>query len=106
MFWILVFILVGLGTGLLSMRLMPGVVSDKTLWPPALGTVGAVAGGLSGLVLFDYGRARDYLYGYTHLYESVGSTLPAYWMSPIFALVGALLVMAVYGLVRGTLTMR
>ena len=106
MFWVLVFIVIGVGTALLSKRLMPGVVSDKTLWPLALGTVGAVAGGLSSLVLFDYGRAHDYLYGYTHVYESTGSTLPAHWMSPIFALVGALLVMAVYGLLRGRLPAR
>lgn len=71
-----------------------------------LGGVGGFLGGLSSFLWFGYGRAHDYLYGYTHVYESPGATLPAFWMSFIFALIGALLLVALYRLIKGGLAVR
>lgn len=104
LFLILAFALLGTGTGLMAYRFMPRVVPDRPLPLALFGAAGGLAGGLSSLVLFGYGRAHDYLSGYTGVYEGAAETLPAYWMSPLFALVGALLVLAVYRLVRSRLT--
>ena len=106
MIWILAFILTGLGAGLAARRLMPGAAPDRTLWPMALGVLGALTGGLSSLMLFGYGRAYDYLYGYTHVYETAGTTQPAQWVSIIFAPASAVLVLALHGLAGSRLPTR
>lgn len=103
MYWILTFIVIGLCAGMLSKRMMHGIVPDKTLWPVALGIAGSVIGGMSTILLFDYGRAHSYHHGFTYADDGTGSTLPAYWMSPLVAIAGALLVLTVYRLMRSRL---
>ncbi len=102
---VLGYALIGFVTGLISKKYMPGKVVDGSISLSLLGIFGAVTGGLLCLALFSYGRAYDYLYGYTHVYSSDnGATLPAYWMSFLTAMIGAILVLAVYKLVKGKWT--
>ena len=104
MIWILAFIVIGLFTGLAARRLMPGVVPDRTLWLPVLGIFGALIGGLSSFLLFDYRGTRGYLYDLTDFYDTMAATYTERWVSLLWALVAAILVLAVYKLVRGRLT--
>lgn len=98
---VLLFAAIGFAAGILAKKFMPGRIPDKTISLGLLGIVGGVAGGLLTLLLFSYGRAQVYLSGYTHVYsDDNGATLPAYWMSPFSAIVGAVLVVAVYKLIK------
>lgn len=99
---VLGYALIGFVTGLVSKKFMPGKVADGYLSLSLLGVLGAVIGGLLCLILLNYGRAYDYLYGYIHIYSTDnGATLPAYWMSILTAMIGAILALAVYKLIKG-----
>ncbi len=93
---ILNFILIGLGVAFLARKVVPHVVPVWTLKLSLLGMAGGFAGGLLGLVLLGYARAD----------ENTGALLLAYWLSPFFALAGALLVLAAHRLVRSRLMIR
>lgn len=100
---LLVYILIGFFTGLIARKHMPIRIDDGAFTQPFVGVLGAVFLGLATVLLFGYGRAYDYWYGYTYVAETDtnhGSGLPAYWMSYISAIVGALGSLALYRLVR------
>lgn len=95
LFWLVSFILIGLVVGWLGNNWMPGQIARRNLFMGFLGAIGALAGGGALLQLFQAGQNSAALYGY----NMEGSTLPAFWLSLIGALVGALIIVAVYKLV-------
>lgn len=102
MLWVVGYALIGFVTGLLAKKLMPGKVATGSFALSLLGILGAIFGGLSCLRLLRYGRAHLYLVGYTSVDSADnGATVPAYWISLFTAMTGALLVLAVYKLVKG-----
>ncbi len=103
MLLLLGYILIGLFAGYTSKFIMPGKVPDKAFSLALLGMIGSIIGGLLVFMLFSYGRTHAYLYGFTYLYptENSGVTLPAFWLSLFSAASGAVLILAVYKLIRG-----
>jgi uncharacterized membrane protein YeaQ/YmgE (transglycosylase-associated protein family) len=93
--YFIVYVVVGALTGYVGARIMPGRTGSGRVAPLALATVGAVAGGVGGLLLFGAGPSYETTYrpGYAE-----GTTLPAYWITPIFAFVAAMLALAAYKL--------
>lgn len=93
--YLIVYVLVGALTGYLGARIMPGRAGSARAVSLVLGTVGAVVGGMGGLLLFGAGPSYETTYrpGYAE-----GTTLPAYWITPIFAFVAAMLALAAYKL--------
>lgn len=92
MFGILAWIIFGLIAGLIAKALMPGKDPGGCVITTLLGIVGAVIGGFIGRSLLGYGRATD----------SMGDiNKPEFLMSLVLAVVGAIIVLAVYRLISG-----
>ncbi|MEP6911234.1 MAG: GlsB/YeaQ/YmgE family stress response membrane protein [bacterium] len=92
MFGILAWIVFGLIAGLIAKALMPGKDPGGCIITTLLGIVGAVIGGFIGRSLLGYGRATD----------SMGDiSKPGFLMSLVLAVVGAIIVLAVYRLISG-----
>jgi|GEM_PF-5549414 len=91
----LAFVLVGALTGYLGARVMPGRPGGGRVLPAVVCLVAALVGGAAGLLLFTSGPSPETTYqpGYSH-----NTTLPAFWISPIFAFVFAMLALAAYKL--------
>ena len=81
-------IVLGLIAGLIAKAIMPGKDPGGVIVTILLGIVGAVIGGWIGRALNIGGR-------------SDGATDPGFFVSLIFAVIGALVVLAVYRLVTG-----
>ncbi len=96
MLGILVWLVLGLIAGLIAKAIMPGKDPGGALITTLLGIVGAVIGGFIGRELLGYGRSVD----------SAGDlTEPGFLMSLFLAVIGAIIVLAVYRLIKGrTLT--
>ncbi|MDQ3135474.1 MAG: GlsB/YeaQ/YmgE family stress response membrane protein [Acidobacteriota bacterium] len=84
---ILGWIVFGLIAGLIAKAIMPGRDPGGALITIALGIVGALIGGFVGQSIF--GRGGD------------GTSDPGFLMSLVLAVVGAILVLAVYRLATG-----
>ena len=101
MLYLLAYVLIGAVAGLAATKFLPSVPARPT---PLilLGIGGALIGGLAGVAVVTYGRGYDYLYGYTHVANDgrSGATVPAYWMSLISAIFGAVTVLAVYKFIK------
>jgi uncharacterized membrane protein YeaQ/YmgE (transglycosylase-associated protein family) len=92
MFGILAWIIFGLIAGLIAKALMPGKDPGGCIVTTLLGIVGAVIGGFIGRSLLGYGRATD----------TMGDiSKPGFLMSLLLAVVGAIIVLAVYRMVSG-----
>jgi uncharacterized membrane protein YeaQ/YmgE (transglycosylase-associated protein family) len=92
MFGILAWIIFGLIAGLIAKALMPGKDPGGCIITTLLGIVGAVIGGFIGRSLLGYGRATD----------SMGDiSKPGFLMSLVLAVIGAIIVLAVYRLISG-----
>jgi uncharacterized membrane protein YeaQ/YmgE (transglycosylase-associated protein family) len=90
MFGILAWIIFGLIAGLIAKALMPGKDPGGCIITTLLGIVGAVIGGFIGRSLLGYGRASD----------SMGDvSKPGFLMSLVLAVIGAIIVLAVYRLI-------
>jgi uncharacterized membrane protein YeaQ/YmgE (transglycosylase-associated protein family) len=83
-------ILFGLIVGLIAKAVMPGRDPGGTIVTILLGVAGAFVGGLVGQTLFGYGRA-----------DADGITSPGFLMSLVLAVVGAVLLLAIYRLATG-----
>lgn len=97
------YVLIGLFTGLVAKRAMPLKITDGSFALGLVGMIGSLLGGLAVTLLFSYGRSYDYWYGYTMVKDAGqahASGLPAYWISFITALAGALLALSIYKLMR------
>jgi uncharacterized membrane protein YeaQ/YmgE (transglycosylase-associated protein family) len=88
---IISWIIFGLIAGLIAKAIMPGRDPGGAIVTMLLGIAGAVVGGFIGRALFGYGNARD------------GSeiTQPGFLMSLLLAVVGAIVLLAGYRLIRG-----
>lgn len=85
--WI-AYIILGLLAGVIAKAIMPGRDPGGLIITTLLGIVGSIIGGWVGRALFGYGSG-----------DSV--TEPGFLMSLVLAVVGAVIVLAVYRLVRG-----
>ncbi len=91
MLGILAWIIMGLIAGLLAKAIMPGKDPGGTIVTTLLGIIGAVIGGFIGRGL-GYGRAVD----------STGQlSEPGFLMSLVLAIIGAIVVLAIYRLATG-----
>jgi uncharacterized membrane protein YeaQ/YmgE (transglycosylase-associated protein family) len=84
-------IILGLIAGAIAKAIMPGRDPGGLIVTILLGIVGSVIGGYIGRALFGYGSAND----------AGGVTEPGFLMSLIFAVIGALILLAGYRLIRG-----
>ena len=84
-------IVFGLIAGLIAKAIMPGRDPGGFIITTLLGIVGAVIGGFIGRALFGYGTARD----------SGDISQPGFLMSLVLAVVGAIVLLAIYRLIAG-----
>jgi len=85
---ILSWIIFGLIAGLIAKAIMPGKDPGGAIVTILLGIVGAIIGGFIGRNLFGYGAATD-----------GDVSHPGFLMSLVLAVVGSIIVLAVYRLV-------
>ena len=85
------YIILGLIAGAIAKAIMPGRDPGGLIVTILLGIVGSVIGGYIGRALFGYGSAND----------AGGVTEPGFLMSLIFAVIGVLILLAGYRLIRG-----
>lgn len=84
-------IIIGLLAGLIAKAIMPGRDPGGVIITILLGIVGSFIGGFLGSMLLGYGRL-----------DSAGdASRPGFFMSLILAVVGSIIVLAVYRLIRG-----
>jgi len=88
--WI-AYIILGLLAGLLAKAIMPGRDPGGAIITILLGIVGAIIGGFLGRTFLGYGRAGD----------GGGFTEPGFLMSLVLATIGAIILLAVYRLIKG-----
>lgn len=89
---ILGWILFGLIVGVIAKAIMPGRDPGGTIVTIVIGIVGAVIGGFIGRALLGYGRAVD----------SMGDVRnPGFLMSLILSVLGAIILLGAYRLIRG-----
>ncbi len=89
---ILGMIIVGLIAGALAKLIMPGKDPGGVIITTLLGIIGSIVGGFLGSAFFGYGHSVD----------SAGDvSRPGFLMSLVLAVVGAVIVLAVYRLIRG-----
>lgn len=85
------YIILGLIAGLIAKAIMPGKDPGGLIITTLLGIVGSIIGGFIGSTLLGYGRV-----------DSVGDmSRPGFLMSLVLAVVGAIIVLAVYRLIKG-----
>jgi len=84
-------IVFGLIAGLIAKAIMPGKDPGGFIVTTLIGIVGAVLGGFIGRALFGYGTARD----------SGDVSQPGFLMSLVLAVVGAIVLLAIYRLIAG-----
>jgi uncharacterized membrane protein YeaQ/YmgE (transglycosylase-associated protein family) len=88
---VLGWIIFGLIAGLIAKAIMPGKDPGGVIITILLGIAGAVIGGFIGRALFGYGAAtsdRDF-------------SQPGFLMSLVLSVVGAVVLLAIYRLIRG-----
>jgi uncharacterized membrane protein YeaQ/YmgE (transglycosylase-associated protein family) len=90
MLTIIGWIILGLIAGLIAKAIMPGKDPGGAIVTILLGIGGAVIGGFIGRTLLGYGRDTD-----------GGLSEPGTIMSLVLAIVGALIVLALYRLIKG-----
>lgn len=88
---ILGWIVLGLIAGAIAKAIMPGRDPGGVLVTILLGIVGAVIGGFLGRAIFDYGGTTD----------AGGVSEPGFFMSLVLAVVGSIVLLGLYRLIRG-----
>ena len=91
MFAIIGWIIFGLIAGIIAKAIMPGRDPGGAIITILLGIAGSIVGGFVGRALFGYGRSAS------------GDNIsePGTIMSMVFAIIGALVLLAGYRLLRG-----
>jgi uncharacterized membrane protein YeaQ/YmgE (transglycosylase-associated protein family) len=84
-------IILGLIAGVIAKAIMPGRDPGGMIVTILLGIVGSVIGGFIGRALFGYGRGDG----------GGGVSEPGFIMSLVLAIIGALVLLAGYRLIRG-----
>ena len=95
MFAIIGWIIFGLIAGLIAKAIMPGRDPGGAIVTILLGIVGAIIGGFIGQALFGYGRAVN---------DTGDLSQPGFLMSLVLAVFGAIVLLALYRLVKGRTT--
>jgi uncharacterized membrane protein YeaQ/YmgE (transglycosylase-associated protein family) len=95
MFSIIGWIVFGLVAGIIAKVIMPGKDPGGIIITILLGIAGSLIGGFIGQALFGYGRT----YG-----DSRDLSQPGFLMSLVLAVVGAIILLALYRLIRGRTT--
>ena len=95
MFAIIGWIVFGLIAGLIAKAIMPGRDPGGAIITILLGIVGSVLGGFIGQALFGYGRTTN---------DANDLTRPGFLMSLVLAVIGAIILLAIYRLIRGRTT--
>ena len=95
MFAISGWIFFGLIAGLIAKAIMPGKDPGGAIITILLGIAGAVIGGFMGNALFGYGRAVN---------DSGDITQPGFIVSLVLSVVGAIVLLALYRLIKGRTT--
>ena len=90
MFWIIGWIVFGLIAGIIAKAIMPGRDPGGAIVTILLGIAGSIVGGFVGRALFGYGRSA-----------SGDISEPGTIMSMVFAVIGAIILLAGYRLIRG-----
>jgi uncharacterized membrane protein YeaQ/YmgE (transglycosylase-associated protein family) len=90
MFAIIGWIVFGLIAGIIAKAIMPGRDPGGAIVTILLGIAGSIVGGFIGRALFGYGRTA-----------SGDISEPGTIMSMVFAIIGALVLLAAYRLIRG-----
>ena len=88
-------IVFGLIAGLIAKAIMPGRDPGGAIITILLGIVGSVLGGFIGQALFGYGRTTN---------DANDLTRPGFLMSLVLAVIGAIILLAIYRLIRGRTT--
>ena len=92
MFAIIGWIIFGLIAGAIAKAIMPGKDPGGVWVTIILGIIGAIIGGFIGKALFGYGRS----------YDSAGDiSKPGFMMSLVLSVVGAIILLAGYRLIKG-----
>jgi uncharacterized membrane protein YeaQ/YmgE (transglycosylase-associated protein family) len=85
-------IIFGLIAGLIAKAIMPGKDPGGAIITILLGIAGSIMGGFIGQALFGYGRAVN---------DSSDLSRPGFLMSLVLAVIGAIVLLAVYRLIKG-----
>lgn len=85
------FIILGLIAGLIAKAIMPGRDPGGVIITILLGIVGSIIGGFLGGMLFGYGGVND----------AGDISRPGFLMRLVLAVVGSVIVLAVYRLIKG-----
>jgi uncharacterized membrane protein YeaQ/YmgE (transglycosylase-associated protein family) len=93
---ILGWIVLGLIAGAIAKAIMPGRDPGGVLITMVIGIVGSLLGGFIGRAVFDYGSVT----------EAGEVSEPGFLMSLVLAIVGSIILLALYRLVRGRGTAR
>jgi uncharacterized membrane protein YeaQ/YmgE (transglycosylase-associated protein family) len=88
-------IIFGLIAGLIAKAIMPGKDPGGAIITILIGIAGSIMGGFIGQALFGYGRAVN---------DSSDLSRPGFFMSLVLAVVGAIILLAVYRLIKGRTT--
>jgi uncharacterized membrane protein YeaQ/YmgE (transglycosylase-associated protein family) len=95
MFAIIGWIVFGLIAGLIAKAIMPGRDPGGAIITILLGIVGSVVGGFIGQAIFGVGRATN---------DVNDLSRPGFLMSLVLAVIGAIILLAIYRLIRGRTT--
>ena len=85
-------IIFGLIAGLIAKAIMPGRDPGGVIITILIGIAGSIIGGFLGQVLFGYGRAVN---------DSNDLSRPGFLMSLVLSVVGAIVLLGVYRLIKG-----
>lgn len=88
---IIAYIILGLIAGLIAKAIMPGKDPGGAIITILLGIAGSIVGGFIGRALFGYGTANN----------AGDVSQPGFLMSLVLAVVGALILLAGYRLIKG-----
>lgn len=95
MFAIIGWIVFGLIAGLVAKAIMPGRDPGGVIITILLGIAGSLIGGFIGQALFGFGRPVN---------DSTDLSQPGFLMSLVLAVIGAIILLAIYRLMRGRTT--
>ena len=95
MFAIIGWIIFGLIAGVIAKAIMPGKDPGGIIITILLGIAGSLIGGFIGRALFGYGQRAS---------DSGALTQPGFLMSLVLAVVGAIVLLALYRLIKGRTT--
>jgi uncharacterized membrane protein YeaQ/YmgE (transglycosylase-associated protein family) len=85
-------IIFGLISGLIAKAIMPGRDPGGFIITILLGIAGSLIGGFIGQAIFGYGRAVN---------DSSDLSRPGFLMSLVLSVIGAIVLLAVYRLIKG-----